>query len=248
MTKKVKIQMGGDLDKALKGDYDFDLKAVLKEGWALTQNTKGVMFSGLLLSFLIAYILLRLFVFTDGQIDLQDIQNNPNPYVGIAITVLIAPILAGVQMMGINHSVGGRSQLGHLFHFVPLTLILATTDLVTSLLAELGLTLAILPGIYLMIAFTFAIPLVAERRLSPFIAMYYSLRVVTSKLWKFTLLYGLFFVLLILCFLTLGLATIWIGPFYYNVKGILYRDIFGMGITIEKHSDKDTNEESIFNA
>ncbi|WP_438865435.1 hypothetical protein [Neptunicella sp.] len=251
MSEKYQIQIGGDLEKALTGKYELNIKAVLEEGWQNTRTTKWIMLQGILLSVALSYAMLTFLLPTHNLVELASLETQINPLWAMVITILITPIMTAVQMMGIKHSLGGQSQFNDLFRFIPNILVLGVTELATGLLVNVGLSLLILPGFYLLIATSFAIQLVAERQLSPLKAIWYSIRTVNHKLWQFGLLFILFVALMLLCVFTLGLAYIWVGPFYYNVKGILYRNIFGTLIKFETHagqSKEKTKDESVFDA
>jgi len=242
--QKTRLVVGGDIVKALQGDYHFDLKQTLQEGWELTRHNKWAIVQGILfvftlwgLLFLTASDLLLYFGY-DAQ--LPQLQG----FIGLCLSVLMAPLMTGIIMMGINHSVGGLSKASHLFFFLPKSALLALSSLLASLLVELGLSLLFLPGLYLLIATSFTLPLVVEKGLSPTRAIFISIRVVTFKWWLFIALYLVFALLFLLVILSFGIAAIWVAPLYYNVKGILYRDIFGVAVKIEQKGE--TKGESAF--
>ncbi|GGD52722.1 hypothetical protein [Lacimicrobium alkaliphilum] len=247
MQDKNKLELGGNMSKALAGDYNFDLQAVLKEAWSITQVTKWSLLQALLMVFsLVLLVVVISFNLIQSQgMDILDPQ--VQFYLELLITLLTAPLLTGLLMMGINHSVGGVSRPAHLFHFVPRTLILVLATLMTSLLVNLGLMLLVIPGLYLMIACSFTLPLVAEKGLTPWRAIYTSVRAVSHKWPQFVILYLLFAMLFMLVIATLGIALIWVGPLYYNVKGVLYRDIFGIAVRF-KPDKGEKNAETVFYA
>lgn len=115
-----------------------------------------------------------------------------------------------------------------------LVIILAASALATAL----SLSLTTIFGVVTLIALTFAlglslaVPLVIKDQLGPLKAMRISLTVVFRRLFVFLSLYAVFFVLAILSLLTLGIGLIWTIPLFYNAKGIIYREVFG----IETHA------------
>lgn len=247
MQDKNKLELGGSMNKALSGDFNIDLQALLKEAWSITQVTKWSLLQSILM------VLSLVFLVVMGSFNLIQSQGadilNPQVqfYVELLITLLTAPLITGLLMMGINHSVGGVSRPTQLFHFVPRTLILALATLMVSMLVNLGLMLLVIPGLYLMVACSFTLPLVAEKGLTPWRAIYTSVRVVSHKWPQFVILYLLFALLFMLVIATLGIALIWVGPLYYNVKGVLYRDIFGIAVRF-KPDKGDNNAESVLYA
>lgn len=72
-------------------------------------------------------------------------------------------------------------------------------------------------------------------------AIFTSIKVVNHQWLNFVKLYAVFFLLLLLVLITFGIAMIWVAPFYYNVKGILYRDIFGLSHQQQSAEAQDEN-------
>lgn len=242
LSEHFKKNQKGDLDRALEGDYSFDVKAVLKEGWALTKLDNSALLFGMLFVFLVAFIVVSLAQFFAAQraIELHD----PYFLLGsqVVLTVVTAPFTAALVMMGINNSIGGKSKFSHLFNFVNRTFILLIAILMTSILVDLGLRLLLIPGIYLFIATGFVIPLILDKGLLPSRALVVSIKVVTFQWLNFIKLYAFFALLFLLVVVTFGIALIWVAPFYYNVKGLLYRDIFGVGVEHQVTYPSEQNE------
>jgi uncharacterized membrane protein len=101
---------------------------------------------------------------------------------------------------------------------------------VTSLLTWLGFLCLILPGIYLLIAWMFTLPLVIDKQLDFWSAMELSRKVVTKHWFKF---FGFGLVLLLLAFasmLALFIGFFVMSPLILASLMYAYEDIFG-GIT-----------------
>lgn len=100
-------------------------------------------------------------------------------------------------------------------------------SLVSGLLIGVGLMFCILPGIYLLVAWKFAMPLVIERRLGFWEAMEVSRKVVSRNWWSmfgFGVVCGLInFGGALLC--GIGLFVTW--PLTLLAAAFLYEDIFG---------------------
>ena len=104
---------------------------------------------------------------------------------------------------------------------------LTTTNIVVTLLVYLGLALCLIPGIYLEIAWVFAIPLVIDKKLGFWEAMELSRKVVKKNWWMvfaLVLLAGLVgFVGIVACCIGI-LFTI---PLTFATLMYAYEDIFG---------------------
>lgn len=247
MTERQALTIGGSLEKALKGEISLDVKSLLKEAWQLTQVTKWVLLQAILVVFAAALVVVLVSTWLSESRGLTMTDPNVQLATNLVLTLLMAPLITGLLMMGINHSVGGVSRLDHLFHFIPKSLYLSVTALVVSLLVELGMMLLIVPGVYLMIATGFALPLIIEKKLTPLKAIWYSI-VSVSQLWlQFIALYFFFALLMLLVIASFGIAAIWVLPFYYNVKGVLYRELFGVTVYIQG-SGGSNEGESVFKA
>lgn len=216
----------------------------------MTRFSRGTMLQGLSVVIVISMLLL-LFVdaFTQQNgidKDAYDVQLITN----LLLTALIAPFAAALVMMGVDTSIGKATKFSDVFQFVSKTLILTVTAILTTAIVQIGLLLFILPGFYMLIATGFAIPLVLDRRLMPAAAVFTSIRVVNHQWLAFVKLYALFFVLLLLVAFTFGIALIWVAPFYYNVKGILYRDIFGVYAQSSSNdvTTQTNSKDDVFNA
>ena len=100
--------------------------------------------------------------------------------------------------------------------------------LLQYLLTILGFMLLVLPGIYLALAYSLAIPLKVKHDLGTWEALETS-RTVLSKCW-FQLL-GLYFLMGLATVLggvfTLGIGFVWLIPWFMLTLGVMYNKIFG---------------------
>ncbi|MCB1616954.1 MAG: DUF975 family protein, partial [Pseudomonadales bacterium] len=130
-------------------------------------------------------------------------------------------------MMGLRRSVEAPVHAGLVIGFYHKTLPLFLTTLLMYLMIVIGFICLILPGIYLSIAYSMAMPLVAEKNLGPWEALETSRKAI-SKRW-FTV-FGLWLVLGIAVFISmipLGIGLIWTMPMMMIAYGIVYRNMFG---------------------
>ncbi|MBC3766934.1 hypothetical protein [Neptunicella marina] len=251
MLEKYQIHIGGSVEKALKGQYDLDIKKVLTEAWQHNKQDKGILLLGIFLTVAISLAAISLSTPFSSLEQLMLAQRQMDPFLALLVTLFITPIMAGLNMIGVRKSLGAPVQVNDLFKYVPSILLLGVTELAVGLLVNLGLSLLIIPGIYLLITTVFAIPLVSEKRATPLKAIWISIRAVNHKLPQFILLFLIVIGLMLLCILTMGIAYIWVGPFYFNVKGVIYRNLFGAVIRFNQNNDNNKgqgNNESVFEA
>jgi uncharacterized membrane protein len=99
--------------------------------------------------------------------------------------------------------------------------------LVSSLLISLGFLLCIIPGIYLLVAWTFALVLVADRKLDFWPAMELSRSVVTLRWWQLFALLLVNFLLMTAGFLACIIGSFITFPITVGAIAYAYEDIFG---------------------
>lgn len=247
--QKKSVTGGGSLENALRGDYDFDVKAVLKEGVALTQNSKLAIIQGLLVVFALAYFSLLGAEYLSIAKNLDSESPDFQFILHLIIAILVAPLTAGLLMMGVNTSLGIENRLEFVFRFISRIVILGVATLMTTAAVQIGLLFFIVPGLYLAVATGFTVPLILDKGMMPAQAMMTSIKVVGHRWKQFVLLYLAFTLLLLLVVVTYGVAIIWVAPFYYNVKGLLYRDIFGIGTDASQNLEYGHREDDdVFSA
>ncbi|WP_448565396.1 hypothetical protein [Thalassotalea ganghwensis] len=262
MDKEAVVKVGGSVEKALAGDYRINVGDVLKEAWALTKEARvsiniGLLFclvvSGSILYFAASY-------FGDFKALLEDPQ--ANLAVNVIVTLLVSPFIVAIEMMGIFHAVGVKTHPKIIFAFLKQGALVAACALLSSLIISLGLNLLIVPGVYLLVALSLTLPLIVEKRLSPFNAIVVSIKATRYQWLALFSLYGVLFFALVVAFIPmimlansslqlLGgilffLALSHLAPMFYHVKGILYREIFGMTLAV-KEGQNDA-QDNIFNA
>lgn len=256
MEKQSFIQIGGSLERATQGDYSLDVKSILKEGWQKTQQNRISINAGLVFVLLLGMSTTFLLTQYFGGFELVYQQPNLMLIIQLVITIVIWPFLAGVEMMGVLHSVNAKTHVNLIFAFLKRASWVIACALFTSVFISIGLQLLIIPGIFLAVAFSLTIPLVVEKKLSPMKAMIISIQALRFQWFKlFTIYFAitlcvLFAMLpfLLLAGSSLGViglvififALSYIAPLFYNVKGILYREIFGITL-LQKDSDDSNN-------
>ncbi|MFR0691417.1 hypothetical protein ACLUTX_18625 [Enterobacterales bacterium AE_CKDN230030158-1A_HGKHYDSX7] len=222
------------IEEALARGYDFSINDLIKEAWQRVSGTKGMLIAG----FIIYGVVVQVVSFVLGMIfGVGYAGSGAEPSGGAVVLQLVVgilagtvgyPFLAGINMLGIRRAadqpISFNEMFSHFGQFVPLLI----TGLVMTVLIYVGLLLLVLPGIYLSIAYILAIPLVVERKLSPWQALETSRKAITQHWFK---VFGLFFVLgliMLVSAIPLGIGLVWTLPLAIISVGVLYRTLFGV--------------------
>ncbi|MBN7812284.1 hypothetical protein J0A68_15125 [Algoriphagus sp. H41] len=138
------------------------------------------------------------------------IQGIPNFYLegySLLVSILISPPLtAGFFLVANRISRGVEVQFSSFFDGFSYWGILIVTSLVSGILTFFGILALILPGIYLAVAFTFAIPFALYSGTDFWTSMELSRKLITMNWWKF---FG--FVLVLLVLNILGILFFFVG-------------------------------------
>jgi hypothetical protein len=185
------------------GDYELDIGGCLSRGWELV---KGNFWPTVGVSTLIFFILFGfnqiVGLFTGPIIQGMIRQQAVSPG-GIVIVVLVsilsAPVylvlMAGLMKYFLNLIRGEPATIGDAFSgFGPAIGQLFLLGLVTNLLVMIGYVLCIIPGIFLQVAWLFAVVLVIDRRMNFWDAMELSRKMVCKHwfiVFAFLIVYGL---------------------------------------------------------
>ena len=97
---------GGSVERSLKGETQLDLKAIAKEAWDLSKNTKTAVLHGVLLLFFIAIIFAWALQSIFGITDLSVVPPQMMISLKVAGIIVTTPIVATMFLLGISHSVG----------------------------------------------------------------------------------------------------------------------------------------------
>lgn len=215
---------------ALSGEYRINIKRLFERSNELCKKSFASMVQALFVLFFVMVIVSMLFIEAlDIQTleDFETLEQSQSSLINITLTLILAPLITGIIMMGVNNARGQSTRVSNIFSFLSLSVLLAIASLLTSVLITIGMALFILPGLYLYLTTKFTLPLIADRGLRPIAAMVLSVKILHRHALHILLIMLVFVMLMLLVFITLGLAFIWVGPLYFNLFGLLYEDIVG---------------------
>ena len=251
--KQFEIQ-GGSLEKSLNGETQLDLKAIAKEAWDLSKNTKTAVLHGVLLLFFIAIIFAWALQSIFGITDLSIIPPRMMISLKVAGIIVTTPIIATMFLIGISHSVGIKPSFFTILRNVMSSVLVILLALLLAAMSDvgslIGSQISVLLGVgvlfYVNLATGFSIMLLVEKKLAPSQCVLQSLKVFHKYWMPLSTFYVVYYCCLFIGALSLGFAYIWIIPFFINMKGILYRELFGVKVRSVKN--KINPDETIFHA
>lgn len=262
------LHVGGTIETALSGNYTLKAGVVLQEAVKLTHKHFWRFLPAILVltlgNILLLMTVLYLFI-TDPDAVIQAYigRGEMTPdlmYSGqiamFTATILNAPLYAGASLMGLSHAIGFRTKIRHIFKGLVYAMPVIFTMATITILQAIGNQIIPLLGLLLGVMLSMVVLLICEKKVTPVEAMLISFRAISKKMVTLCIVYIVISMLFIFSYATMGLALVWTLPFLFNVKGILYREMFGVGIEItvsqkgddDTSSDKDSDNKEVFNA
>ncbi|MDH5324680.1 MAG: DUF975 family protein [Gammaproteobacteria bacterium] len=238
LTEAPSTEGYGSLERGVTGQFQFFINDILNEAWAKTKGNKLTVFLAAILylvvvlpvTFLVPVVLGALGFATElvpGEPIASDV------IVGaflnqVIVTVVSLPLGAGLFMMGLKMAAGVAVSPTEVVSYFHKTLPLAITALIMYIMIAIGLILLVLPGIYLMVAYYLAVPLVVEKGLSPWQALEASRKAVSKCWFRFVGLGLLVWIIVVISVIPLFIGLIWTVPLMLIAFGVVYRNIFGI--------------------
>lgn len=223
------------LQQSLQQGFSLDPKVIFKEAWARIHGAK--------LPLIIAALGVAGCWLALNQVSAQIV---PNPeeaswqlsLLSLLITMVLAPMTAALDMMGIFRSVDKPIRSNQIFNYFGFLLPLAVASLLMGILSAalmaviqmLGLPalLTMLPMLLLSVALMFTFPLILEKGFTPLQAIITSLKLFARQWLQLLAIQVCFVLLFIVAILSLGIALIWVAPLFMVAKGIIYREVCGV--------------------
>jgi hypothetical protein len=262
VDKEQIINVGGTPEKAVTGDYTIDIKQVMEEAWATTRVSRVSINVGILLSLCIGMLVTYVVSQYMGGIEKAIEDPQTRFMINVIVTLVISPFVAGVEMMGVLHAVSMKTQPKMVFSFLNKGSLVAICALLISTFTSIGLSLFLLPGFFLLVTLSLTIPLIVEKNMMPIKAIILSIKALRFQFFKLLAIYSILFMALLcsmfpfLVLLKTDLAFIgiilflfaltYLAPLFYNIKGILYREIFG--IQLKAGEAKEAEHSGNFSA
>ncbi len=222
---------GGNIDDAIAGNIEVRMLQTLGEAWRGMKGFKLKCHIALVIYFLI--YLVAILISIPVVLGLTSTGADPQTaaLIGSLVQMLAVictmPLVFGVMIMGMRHAVGKPVTAGSIFgHFGSIPSLLLAYIL-QMIMITIGLLLLVLPGIYLMFAYMFAMPLIVEKKMGAWHALETSRKALTRCWFRFFGMVWLVSLVNMLGLLTLGIAWIWTIPWSILAFAMIYVKLFG---------------------
>lgn len=220
----------GSIESALVGNYEFRPTEVISQAWANLKGMKTTYWLACIVYAVIYGVIGGLISFAMGS--MVDSVTGEFSVVGllgqIVLTLAMGPLAAGLYMIPIKYSVGAKIEVGELFKHFDKTLPLFLMTALLYLTVALGLILLVIPGVYLLVSYAFAFPLMIEKNMGPWEALNTSRKAVTHKWFSMAGFYLLIILIVLIGFVALFIGVLWAIPLVGLASAVAYRDIFGV--------------------
>lgn len=231
-------RVGGNIDDAVAGNFEIGMLETLGEAWRGLKGFKLKCWIAILL-YLVVFIVLGIaFGIVAGIVTRsggdQSVLIVFNIVFQIAITAVALPMSLAVLVMAMRHANDKSVSAGEIFRHFGVVGTLVIAYLLMTILMLIGFALLVLPGIYLMFAYVYSMPLIVEKKMGAWQAMETSRKAIT-RVW-----FRMVGLLIVIWFINmLGLVTIigwiWTVPLTVLTIAMVYQKIFG----VEAHSLAD---------
>ena len=232
LQENVTSDQAPSIEQALSRGYDYSITQLIGEAWQLISGTKGIIFAGFvvfyLVMFIASFIIGLVFGIFGAMSDNMALALVVQFATSIFATAVAYPFLAGVSMIGIRRAAGQPFSFNDIFSYFGRTVPLLITAILMMVLIYIGFFLLILPGIYLSVAYMLAMQLVVERNLSPWQALEASRKALSQHWFKAFGLFLLLGLIVAVSIIPLGIGLVWSVPLFVVATGVLYRTIFGV--------------------
>lgn len=230
---------GGNIDDAIAGNFRVNMLETLGEAWKGLKGFKLKCHIALvlyLLVFLGAGVLFGLLaaVLASTGAD-ESVIGVLSLVFQVIITLVALPMSYAILIMAMRHANDKSVSAGEIFRHFGTIGSLFVAYILEVILIMIGFVLLVLPGIYLMFAYIYAMPLIVEKKMGPWHALETSRKAVTKVWFRF---FGFMWLLTLINMLgafTLGIAWIWTVPWSILAMAMVYQKIFG----IEAHTLAD---------
>ncbi len=224
-------RVGGNIEDAIAGNIDISMNATLGEAWRQLKGFKATCLLACLLY--VALVLVTNFINFPIIIGLSALGADQasagliGTVIQLLASIAIMPVFLGIHILGMRHAAEKSTFSTAIFAYFNKIPALFLCYFIMIILIMLGTTLLILPGIYLMFAYMFAMALVVEKNMPVWRSLETSRKALTRVWFRFFGLVFLISIINMLGVLTFFIAWIWTIPWSVLTMSMVYTKLFG---------------------
>lgn len=229
---------GGNIDDAVGGNFEVNMLQTLGEAWRGLKGFKLKCLIALLLYIAVFFVVAIGFGILVGIIQATGADQSVGAILSIVfqlvITIMALPMSISVMIMAMRHANGKSVSAGEIFRHYGVVGSLFLAYVLLTIFIIIGMVLLVLPGIYLMFAYIFAMPLIVEKKMGAWHALETSRRASTKVWFRLTGLMLLISLINVLGMITI-IGWIWTVPWTILTLSMVYQKMFG----VEAHTLAD---------
>ena len=222
---------GGNVEDAIAGNIEIDMLGTLGEarrqlkGFKTTCLLAGLLYFALAMvaNFASFPIILGFSAFGADEGTAAIIGS----VVQMIVSIAILPVIIGIHILGMRHAENRSTSATAIFSYFSKIPSLFLCYFIMIIMIMLGFALLVLPGIYLMIGYMFAMHLVVEKNMPAWRALETSRKALTKVWFRFFGLYFLIILINMLGIFTLFIAWLWTIPWSVLTMAMVYNKLFG---------------------
>ena len=209
-------------DEALVGDPELRLGKCLTGGWRFFASNAGFVLAAVLVVSLLNLVMAFI------------------PVIGGLVHLLLNGVLmGGLYLACLRQMRGEPAAVGDVFDGFKLCFVqLMLAGALTTILTQIGLLICVVPGLFLAVAWIFALPLVADKRLEFWSAMELSRKVVTRVWFQVFSLLVIVFLPVIAFNIFSGIKT---GTMFYGMWEEAHSDVTRLLEVVRQHATELTS-------
>lgn len=222
---------GGNIEDAITGNIEISMTGTMGEAWRQLKGFKATCLLACLLYVALALVTNFIsFPIIFGLAALGADQATAGligSVMQMLASIAIMPVFLGIHILGMRHATEKSTSSTAIFAYFNKIPALFLCYFIMIILIILGTALLVLPGIYLMFAYMFAMALVVEKNMPVWRSLETSRKALTRVWFRF---FGLFFLISIINVLgvfTFFIAWIWTIPWSVLTMSMVYTKLFG---------------------
>ncbi|MCP4495007.1 MAG: hypothetical protein GY820_48050 [Gammaproteobacteria bacterium] len=224
-------RVGGNIEDAIAGNIEISMLGTMGEAWRQTKGFKWTCHLAFMLYFVAYLVTMLIGIPVVFGFQAMGADQNTADLIGAAVqmiaSIAVMPIFIGIHILGMQHAENKSISATSIFGYFNKTPRLFLCYILMILMILLGTLLLVIPGIYLMIAYMFAMALVVEKDMPAWRALETSRKVLTRKWFPMLGILMLIGLINMLGILTLTIAWIWTIPWSVLTMSMIYTRLFG---------------------